>query len=49
MKKDPTSETGITRIGISVALQLRKKKYMIITTRANAIKMVSFTSLIDSF
>ncbi len=36
IKKDPIKETGITRIGIIVVRQSRKKANMIITTRKNA-------------
>ncbi|MNX93908.1 hypothetical protein D3C86_1261200 [compost metagenome] len=47
MKNVPIREIGMAIIGINVVLQSRRKRKMMITTRPNAIKMVSSTSEMD--
>ncbi len=47
MKKAPMSDTGMTRTGMIVVRQSRRKRKITTTTRARAEKIVCCTSAID--
>ena len=48
MKNEPTSDTGITRQGISVTRQSRKNRKMMTITSTKAMYTVSFTSEMEA-